>query len=579
MMSATTVNAAQPVTFPALIEAQVARTPDLPAVSWPGGELTYTELDERANRLAHLLITRGAGPGHTVALQLPRSLHIVVAALAVAKSGAAFLPIDPDYPADRIAFMLTDSNPIQVLTTTEMDTIDLTTMPTHTPTNTDRLQPLRLANTAYVIYTSGSTGQPKGVLIPHTGIANFTAAQIEHFGIKPGDRVLQFASPSFDASILELCLALPAGATLVVPPPGPLVGDDLATVLADQHITHALIPPVALATIPDDTELPEFHTVIVGGDACNAALVERWAPGRTLINAYGPTEVTIVATWSDPLTPGPQPPPIGRPITNTTIHLLDTNLHPVPIGVPGEIHITSPGLAHGYHNQPGLTAARFIAAPHGNRMYATGDLAHRDNHGQLHFHTRTDHQVKIRGHRIEPAEIETTLRKHPNITDAVVIPHEGRRLVAYVVGTADPGDLITFARRWLPDYMIPAAMVRIDALPLSPNGKLDRAQLPEPTVTTSGHHTPPSTETEAALAEIWADVLGTNDIGVDDNFFQLGGDSVRSVLITARAKATFDVTITPKDVLTAGTISALAELVEEQVLRELEQLAAADGEG
>jgi len=212
-------------------------------------------------------------------------------------------------------------------------------------------------------------------------------------------------------------------------------------------------------------------------------------------------------------------------------------------------------------------------------MYATGDLAHQDHHGQLHYHTRTDHQVNIRGHRIEPAEIETTLRKHPNITDAVVIPHEGQRLVAYVVGTADPGDLITFARRWLPDYMIPAAIVRIDALPLSPNGKLDRAQLPEPTVTTSGHHTPPSTETEAALAEIWADVLGTNDIGVDDNFFQLGGDSVRSVLITARAKATFDVTITPKDVLTAGTISALAELVEEQVLRELEQLAAADGEG
>ncbi|HYS34302.1 MAG TPA: amino acid adenylation domain-containing protein, partial [Pseudonocardiaceae bacterium] len=560
-----------PMTLPALVEGQAARTPDLAAVCWPDGQLTYAELDEKANRLAHLLIARGAGPGNVVALRLPRSVHIVVAALAVAKAGAAFLPIDPDYPADRIAFMLADSNPVLVLTSDELDTVDLTGMPNHTPTDVDRLRPLRPGNTAYIIYTSGSTGQPKGVLVPHTGIANFASAEIEHFDVRPGHRVLQFASPSFDASVLELCLALPAGAALVIPPPGPLLGDGLADVLVRQRVTHALIPPAALATVPD-RHLPDFHTLIVGGDACTAELVERWAPGRTLINAYGPTEVTVVATWSDPLAPSPQPPPIGRPIANTAVHLLDRNLRPVPVGVPGEVHVTSPGLAHGYHNRPGLTASRFIACPGGARMYATGDLAHWDNDGRLHFHGRTDHQVKIRGHRVEPAEIEATLRGHDAVTDAVVIERD-QRLVGYVVCTADPGDLTAFLRGCLPDYLIPAAIVRLDALPLSPNGKLDRTQLPAPTVTPTGDQTPPSTETEAALAEIWADVLGVRAVGVHDNFFHLGGDSVRSVLITARTKAAFDVTITPKDVLTAGTISALAELVEEQILRELEQLA------
>ncbi|HEX4722553.1 MAG TPA: amino acid adenylation domain-containing protein [Pseudonocardiaceae bacterium] len=571
-----------PLTLPALVEAQVARTPDLPAVCWPDGELTYAELDERANRLAHWLIARGAGAGDVVALQLPRSVQIVVAATAVAKTGAAFLPIDPDYPADRIAFMVADSNPTIVLTTDELDAVDLTALPTHSPTDADRVRPLRLANTAYVIYTSGSTGQPKGVLVPHTGIANFATAEIEHFGVRPGHRVLQFASPSFDASVLELCLALPAGAALVVPPPGPLLGQQLVDVLVGQRVTHALIPPAALATVPEH-DLPDFRTLIVGGDACTAELVNRWAPGRTLINAYGPTEVTVVATWSDPLSPSEEPPPIGRPIANTAVHVLDQRLQPVPVGVPGEVYVTSPGLAHGYHRRAGLTAARFVACAGGTRMYATGDLAHWDDGGQLHYHGRTDQQVKIRGHRVEPAEVEAALRRHDEVTDAVVIPREDesghKRLVGYVIGTAEPATLTAFLRRSLPEYLVPAAIVRLEAFPLSPNGKLDRTQLPEPTVTTSGEHTPPSTETEAALAEIWADVLGTSDIGVDDNFFHLGGDSVRSVLITTRAKAAFDVTITPKDVLTAGTISALAELVEEQILRELEQLAAGDREG
>ncbi|HYS36888.1 MAG TPA: amino acid adenylation domain-containing protein, partial [Pseudonocardiaceae bacterium] len=407
-------------TFPALIEARVAADPTAIAVASPTGELTYSELNQRANRLAHLMIARGVGPTKIVALALARSVEIVVAQLATMKTGAAFVPVDPDYPAERIAFMLADSRPALVLTTSNvtlpagnevltLDTVDTSGHPDHDPTDDDRRTPLHLAHTAYMIYTSGSTGQPKGVLVPHTGIANFATAEIEHFQVRPGDRVLQFASPSFDASILELCLALPAGATLVIPPPGPLLGADLAAVLAEQRVTHALIPPVALATVPDGAGLPDFQHVIVGGDACTAELVNRWAPNRTLINAYGPTEVTVVATWSDPLGPAPEAPPIGRPIANTKIHLLDQDLRRVPIGVPGEVFVASPGLADGYHDRPGLTASRFIAAPGGNRMYATGDLAHWDTSGQLRYRGRTDHQVKIRGHRIEPGEVETTL--------------------------------------------------------------------------------------------------------------------------------------------------------------------------
>ena len=555
-------------TFPALIEATVAADPTAIAVASPTGELTYRELNRRANRLAHLLIARGVGPTKIVALALARSVGIVVAQLATMKTGAAFVPVDPDYPAERIAFMLADSRPALVLTTSNvtlpaghevltLDTVDTSGHPDHDPTDDDRLVPLRLAHTAYMIYTSGSTGQPKGVLVPHTGIANFATAEIEHFQVRPGDRVLQFASPSFDASILELCLALPAGATLVIPPPGPLLGDDLAGVLAEQRVTHALIPPVALATVPASAELPDFQHVIVGGDACTAELVNRWAPGRTLINAYGPTEVTVVATWSDPLSPAPEAPPIGRPIANTRIHLLDQDLRRVPIGMPGEVFVASPGLAHGYHDRPGLTASRFIAAPGGNRMYATGDLAHWDTSGQLHYRGRTDHQVKIRGHRIEPGEIETTLRQHRTVTDAVVVPQD-QRLVAYVVGHhIEPAELRDHAAATLPDYLVPAAIIPLAALPLSPNGKLDRTKLPRPAAPKTADE-PPQTEAERAVAEIWAEVLGIATIGRHDDFFRLGGDSILAAKAVARLRASFGVALSARAVFDNPTVEQLA---------------------
>ncbi|MDQ4105186.1 MAG: condensation domain-containing protein, partial [Actinomycetota bacterium] len=358
-----------PVTLPELFQAQVARTPDLPAVIFEGTELSYAELDARANRLARLLIHRGAGPERIVALVLPRSADIVVAQLAVAKAGAAFLPVDPTYPAKRIAFMLSDAKPVLVITLSDIATqlpwpegmtvlaVDsaetvsaLEGLPDVVVADADRASPLLLQHPAYVIYTSGSTGQPKGVLVSHAGLASFSAAEIKQYAVRTGDRVLQFSSPSFDASVLELCMALPAGAALVVPPPSPLLGEQLAEVLTQQRVTHALIPPAALATVPQavaDTGVPEFQTVIVGGDVCPAELVDRWAPGRRMINSYGPTESTVVSTWSQPLIPGGTP-PIGRPIWNTKVYVLDAALRPVPPGVPGELYVAGVGLARGY---------------------------------------------------------------------------------------------------------------------------------------------------------------------------------------------------------------------------------------
>jgi amino acid adenylation domain-containing protein len=599
-------------TFPELFEAQVARTPDAIAVVLPdGGALSYAELESRANRLAHLLIERGAGPESIVALALPRSADIVIAQLAVAKAGAAFLPVDPAYPAERIAFMLTDAQPVlvasvaelvpplpvpeglTVLTVDDPDTVaTVAACPDRAPTDRDRRSPLQLSHPAYVIYTSGSTGRPKGVVVSHTGLASFSAAEIDRFGVRPGDRTLQFSSPSFDASVLELCMTLPAGAALVVPPPGPLLGEQLAAVLAEQAVTHALIPPVALDTVPEQAPadgLPHFHTVVVGGEACTAELVARWAPGRRLINAYGPTECTVVSTRTAPLTPAPSPPPIGRPIWNTRVYVLDDTLRPVPVGVPGELYVTGTGLARGYLNRAGLTAQLFLPNPYGqpgSRMYRTGDLARWRADGQLEFLGRTDEQVKIRGYRIEPGEIETTLRRHPDINQAVVIAREDqpglKRLIGYIVPAngrvPSAGDLRALLASALPAYMVPSAFVVLDNLPLTPNGKLDRDALPEPTsADPTTPYIPPRTDTERTLTRIWADVLGIDHVGIKDNFFELGGDSIRSLLITSRVKAAFGIALTPRDVLTAPDVSTLAELVEEKVLCELERVAVGGG--
>ncbi len=547
-----------PATLAELFEAQVLRTPEAPAVLTESTAIGFAELNRRANRLARLLVRKGAGPERIVALALPRCPDMVVAQLAVAKAGAAYLPIDPDYPADRITFMLDDSRAALLLTHRDLtiptavptllldDLPELDALPDDDLTDTDRIAPRHLANAAYLIYTSGSTGVPKGVTVTHGGLANFSAAEIEHFGVRQGDRVLQFSSPSFDASVLELCMALPAGAALVSPPPGPLLGDHLADVLARHRVTHALIPPAALATVPP-VPLPEFRTLVVGGDACTGELVARWAADRRMINAYGPTEATVVATWSGPLS-GDQAPPIGGPIGNTRVYVLDAVMRPVPIGVPGRLFVAGHGLARGYHDRPGLTAQRFVADPFGEpgaRLYDTGDLARWTADGELCFVGRGDEQVKIRGYRIELGEIETRLRAHPDVTDAAVVARETgpghRQLVGYVVPVAEPpttAALREHLRHALPDHMIPAAFVVLNQLPLSPNGKLDRTRLPAPTgrVEPETQHVPPRDPTEEAFARIWADVLGLARVGIDDNFFELGGDSILSMQVVSRAR-------------------------------------------
>ncbi|MCE7000690.1 non-ribosomal peptide synthase/polyketide synthase [Saccharothrix sp. S26] len=547
--------------FVELVEAQVERTPHAVAVTG-AEELTFAELNARANRLAHHLIGLGAGPERIVALRLPRSVDLLVAELAVLKAGAAFLPVDPEYPAERIAFMLDDARPLVVLD----GPVDCAGQPDANP----RVA-VRPEHPAYVIYTSGSTGRPKGVVVSHAGLATFSAAEVAHFAVSPGDRVLEFSSPSFDASVLELCLAWPAGAALVVPPPGPLLGDQLAEVVDAFGVTHALIPPVALATVPDGA-MPTLRTLVVGGDACSADLVRRWAPGRRMINAYGPTESTVVTSWSEPLEPG-GPPPIGRPIPGTRVHVLDAWLQPVPVGVPGELHVSGVGLARGYLDRPGLTASRFLAdpfGPPGSRMYRTGDVVRWTSRGVLEFVGRADEQVKIRGFRIELGEVETALLRHPDVREAVVVAKADargyKRLVAYVVGSFRVQDVREFLGDSLPDYLVPSVFVPVDALPISPNGKVDRAKLPEPNfdVPAGEGYVAPSGPVEEALAAVWADVLGVPRVGARDNFFALGGDSILTMQVVARARQA-GYRFSTRDLFAHQTVASLAPHVAVEV--------------
>ncbi|MFJ6598855.1 amino acid adenylation domain-containing protein, partial [Streptomyces violaceusniger] len=436
-----------------------------------------------------------------------------------------------------------------------------------------RLVPLSVDHPAYVIYTSGSTGRPKGVVVTHRGLASFCGTEAERFFVTPDSRVLQFASPSFDAAVLEVCMALPHGAALVVPPPGPLVGDALTDVLGGQRITHALIPPAALAGVTP-AGLTDFRTLVVGGEACPAELVERWSPGRRMVNAYGPTESTVAATTSGPLIPGAGAPPIGRPVWNTSALVLDERLRLAPVGVVGELYIAGEGLARGYLGRPGLSAERFVAHPYGPpgaRMYRTGDLARRRADGNLEYVGRADDQVKVRGFRIELGEIETVLAGHPDVERAVVVVREDRpghrQLVGYIVpepGAALPDQQILrkHVAAALPEYMVPSAIVALGHLPLTPNGKLDQKALPAPERTAAAPGRAPTTAHEETLCRLFAEVLGVTEVGVDESFFDLGGDSIVSIQLVSGARKA-GLVITPRDVFRHRTVEALAAVARE----------------
>ena len=413
-------------------------------------QLTYAALDARANQLAHHLRNLGVGPEVVVGQCVERSLEMLVGFLGILKAGGVYLPLDPSYPPDRLAFMLEDARAPVLLTQAALldqlpaygvriveldaDWPAIARQPTTAPGNT-----LHPHNTAYVIYTSGSTGTPKGVAVSHGGIPNLAAVEIERFTITSEARVLQFASPSFDAAIWEISACLIAGASLILRS-DESGGQALGNLIRGQGVTHATLPPVVLADLPADLPL---QTLVVAGEACSAELVERWSVGRRMINAYGPTETTVCATMSEPLS-GRSMAPIGRPIANTQVYVLDSGLEPVPIGVVGELYVAGAGLGRGYVGRCGLTAERFVANPFGlagSRMYRTGDLARWRPDGVLEFVGRADQQVKLRGFRIEPGEIEAVLLRHPAVAQAVVVAREDapgqKRLVAYVVAGAD----------------------------------------------------------------------------------------------------------------------------------------------
>jgi amino acid adenylation domain-containing protein len=422
---------------------------------------------------------------------------------------------------------------------------------------------------AYVIYTSGSTGTPKGVMVAHAGLCNLAYAQMDGFEATPASRVLQFASFRFDACIFEVLMALCSGAALHVPSHGVLAGSTLRDVLRDGRITHATLPPAVLAALPDDT-LPELQTLVMAGEAASHALVQRWAPGRQLINAYGPTETTVWASMQRCDAQHAGPPPIGSPIANTRIYILDANGKPSPFGVTGEICIAGIQVARGYLRRPDLTAERFVPDPFaepGSRMYKTGDLGRWRPDGSIEFLGRSDHQVKVRGFRIELGEIEAALRLHPEVHEAVVLAREDvpgdPRLVAYVIGEAAPEALRAHLGSRLAEYMVPAAYVVLDALPLTPNGKLDRKALPAPEADAYGTraYEAPQGEIEALLAQVWSALLGPAHIGRHDSFFALGGHSLLAVQLTSRIRTALGLEVPLAELFAQPTLAGYAERV------------------
>ncbi|WP_253267541.1 non-ribosomal peptide synthetase, partial [Streptomyces sp. NL15-2K] len=574
-------------TLAELLRAWVAEHPDSVAVLADTVSLTYAELDARANRLARVLAARGVAPESRVAVVLPRSVDWVVTVLAVVKAGGVYVPVDPALPEERLAYVLRDSGAGVVLTRGDLvaglplgsaravvvDDADVVAETTRQPAADPRVD-VPLTAAAYVIYTSGSTGRPKGVVVPHRGLAAFVTALVRRCAVDGTARVLQLASASFDASVLELLMAFGGGGALVVPSvEGPLVGDDLLGVLRAASVTHALIPPTVLGSIPS-ADVPDLRVLLSGGEACDAALVDRWAGGRTMVNAYGPTEVTVVATMSGRLAPGGGvAPPIGGPAGASRVYVLDNLLRPVPPGVPGELYVAGAGLARGYQGRSGLTAERFVADPFGTgeRLYRTGDVVRRRAEGQLEFVGRSDDQVKIRGLRIEPGEIEAVLRGHDTVERAAVVVREDRpgikQIVAYLVPRAgreipSRDELRRFAVAELPDYMVPSAFVALPELPVNTSGKIDRRALPAPPAGGDDAHVAPRTGTEQVLCDIWAEVLGLPRVGVDDNFFALGGDSILSIQVVSRARRA-GLGITSRDVFLRQTIAGLAAVAGE----------------
>ncbi|MFF3500900.1 amino acid adenylation domain-containing protein [Streptomyces sp. NPDC003247] len=555
--------------------AWVRRKPDAEAVVCRDRSLTYAELDREANRLAHALIRRGVRPQDPVAVLLGRDIEMTVALFGVVKAGAVYVPLDASHPRDRLAYLLDDIAPAAAVTTgAELpaareipvlrldDPATLAGLPGTDPA--EARAALTEDALAYVIYTSGTTGRPKGVGVTHRGVPDLIALQEEVVGVTEHDRYLHFASTGFDVAFWQTMVPLLSGGTSVIAPEEVRVpGDELLDYIVRHRVTGVNLLPSFLAAMPDDRTVDPEVFFVVGAERLDPELARRWGEGRrALFNAYGPTEVTINSvTWRyDPDDPGPLP--IGRPDPNVRAYVLDGGLQPAGTGVTGELYLAGPSLARGYVGRPGLTAAAFVAdpfGPPGERMYRTGDLVRWRPDGQLVFLGRADHQVKIRGFRVELGEIESTLTRHPDVRACAVVVREGR-LVGYVIPSDGAEPDLALIRAYLaaqlPEHMVPTALVVIDRLPLSPSGKLDPAALPAPE-SAAARRREPATPAEAVLLGVFRDILGSDDIGPDDGFLTIGGDSIVSLQVVSRARRQ-GLGLTARDVFEGETVAGIA---------------------
>ncbi|OMB91376.1 non-ribosomal peptide synthetase [Mycobacterium colombiense] len=562
-----------PVSIPQAFAEHVQSTPDAVAVTFDGRSMTYAELDEASNRLGHLLADRGVGPGDCVAVLFPRCADAIVSMMAVLKTGAAYVPIDPAHASSRMDFVLEDAAPSAVITTAELrsrlDDHDVLVIDVHDPvidSQPNTALPLPAPeNTAYIIYTSGTTGTPKGVAIPQFNVVWLMESL--DAGLPEGNVWTQCHSSAFDFSVWEIFGALLRGRRLLVVPESVASSPaDLHDLLVAEKVSVLTQTPSAVAMLPPDGL--EDTVLVVAGEACPTDVVDRWAaPGRVMLDAYGPTETTVCASISTPLVPGSPVVPIGSPIAGAAMFVLDKWLQPVPAGVVGELYLAGRGVGHGYVRRPGLTASRFVANPFGGpgaRMYRTGDLVCWGPDGQLQYLGRADEQVKIRGYRIELGEIQAVLAGLDGVDQAAVIAREDRpgdkRLVGYITGTADPAVLRAALADKLPPYMVPTAVMVLDTLPLTGNGKLDKRALPSPEYAASEYRAP-ADAIEEILADIYAQVLGVERVGVDDSFFDLGGDSILSMQVVSRARNA-GVICRPRDIFVEQTVARLARVSE-----------------
>ncbi|WP_129375984.1 non-ribosomal peptide synthase/polyketide synthase [Pseudomonas aeruginosa] len=564
-----------------LFEEQVERTPTAPALAFGEERLDYAELNRRANRLAHALIERGVGADRLVGVAMERSIEMVVALMAILKAGGAYVPVDPEYPEERQAYMLEDSGVELLLSQSHLklplaqgvQRIDLDQADAWLENHAENNPGIELngENLAYVIYTSGSTGKPKGAGNRHSALSNRLCWMQQAYGLGVGDTVLQKTPFSFDVSVWEFFWPLMSGARLVVAAPGDHRDPSKLVELINREGVDTLhfVPSMLQAFLQDEdvASCTSLKRIVCSGEALPADAQQQVfakLPQAGLYNLYGPTEAAIDVTHWTCVEEGKDAVPIGRPIANLACYILDGNLEPVPVGVLGELYLAGRGLARGYHQRPGLTAERFVASPFvaGERMYRTGDLARYRADGVIEYAGRIDHQVKLRGLRIELGEIEARLLEHPWVREAAVLAVDGKQLVGYVVLESEGGDwrevLAAHLAASLPEYMVPAQWLALERMPLSPNGKLDRKALPAPEVSVAqAGYSAPRNAVERTLAEIWQDLLGVERVGLDDNFFSLGGDSIVSIQVVSRARQA-GLQLSPRDLFQHQNIRSLA---------------------